>query len=158
MYLYQLTSNYMQVLDMIEDGNKDFLDTLESIDESIENKVENYGKVIKSLEANVEGLKTEENRLADRRKFMESSIKRMKTNVEQSMIATNKLKIKGDLFTFAIQKNPPRLEVLDDSLIPRDYFTDQAPKLENKLVLDALKQGYDVPGAQMAQGQSLRIR
>lgn len=158
MYLYELTSNYMQVLDMIEDGNEDFLDTLESIEESLEYKVENYGKVIKSLEANVEGLKTEEKRLAERRKFMESSIKRMKSNVEQSMIATNKLKIKGDLFTFSIQKNPPRLEVLDDSQIPEGFFIPQPPILNNKELLEELKLGHEIPGATIAQGQSLRIR
>lgn len=158
MRLYDLTHNYRQVLDMIEEGNEQFLDTLESIDEAIEDKVENYGKVIKSVEAGIDGLKAEEKRLADRRKFMENSVKRMKQNVEEAMIHTGKKKIKGPLFTFAIQKNPPSVEVLDEKHIPQGFWIPQDPKLNKKEIMEELKLGHEVPGVELKQTESLRIR
>ena len=143
---------------MIEDGNEQFLDTLESINDAIEDKAENYGKVIKSVEAGIEGLKAEEKRLAERRKFMENSVKRMKENVEQSMISTGKKKIKGPLFTFAIQKNPPSVEVIEERHIPQGFWVPQEPKLNKKELLEELKLGHEVPGVELKQSESLRIR
>lgn len=158
MRLYDLTNNYRQVLDLIEEGDERFLDTLESVDEAIEDKVENYGKVIKSVEAGIEGLKAEEKRLAERRKFMENSVKRMKENVEQSMISTGKTKIKGPLFTFSIQKNPPSVEVIEERHIPQGFWIPQEPKLNKKELLEELKLGHEVPGVELKQSESLRIR
>ena len=158
MRLYDLTLNYRQVLEMIEEGDERFLDTLESLDDAIEDKAENYGKVIKSVEAGIEGLKAEEKRLAERRKFMENSVKRMKENVQESMIQTGKKKIKGQLFTFSIQKNPPSVEVLDEGEIPEGYWVPQPAKLDKKELLEGLKLGHEIPGATIKQSESLRIR
>ena len=158
MRLYDLSQNYRQVLDMIEEGDERFLDTLESLDEAIEDKVENYGKVIKSVEAGIEGLKAEEKRLAERRKFMENSVKRMKENVEQSMISTGKKKIKGPLFTFSIQKNPPSVEVIEERHIPQGFWIPQEPKLNKKELLEELKLGHEVPGVALKESEGLRIR
>lgn len=158
MRLYDLTTNYRQVLELIEEGDERYLDTLESLDEAIEDKTENYGKVIKSVEAGMAGLKAEEKRLADRRKFMENSVKRMKENVEQSMIATGKKKIKGELFTFSIQKNPASVEVLDDSRIPKGFFVQPEPVLNKRELLEELKLGHEIDGVQLKQTESLRIR
>ena len=158
MRLYDLTNNYRQVLDLIEEGDEHFLDTLESIDEAIEDKVENYGKVIKSVEAGIEGLKGEVKRLTERIRFMENSTKRMKKNVEESMIQTGKKKIKGQLFTFAIQKNPPSVEVLDERWIPDGFWVPQEPKLNKKEIMEELKLGHEVPGVELKQTESLRIR
>ena len=158
MHIYEMSSRYRQVLDLIEEGDERYLDTLESIGDLLEDKVENYGKVIKSVEAGIEGLKAEEKRLAERRKFMESSVKRMKQNVEESMIQTGKKKIKGQLFTFAIQKNPPSVEVLDEKHIPQGYWTPQEPKLNKKEIMEELKLGHEVPGVELKQTESLRIQ
>lgn len=158
MRLYDLTNNYRQVLDLIEEGDERFLNTLESIDEAIEDKVENYGKVIKSVEAGIEGLKGEVKRLTERIRFMENSVKRMKQNVQESMIQTGKKKIKGQLFTFAIQKNPPSVEVLDEKHVPQGFWIPQEPKLNKKEIMEELKLGHEVPGVELKQTESLRIR
>jgi len=158
MRLYDLTQNYRQVLDMIEEGDERFLDTLESLEGEIEDETENYGKVIKSVEAGIDGLKAEEKRLAERRKFMENSVKRMKKNIEESMVQTGKTKIKGPLFTFSIQKNPPSVEVLDEGEIPEGFWIPQPAALDKKQLLEGLKLGHEIPGVQMKQSESLRIR
>lgn len=158
MRLYDLSQQYSEVLNLIEEGDERFIDTLESIEDLLENKVENYGKVIKSVEAGIEGLKVEEKRLSDRRKFMENSVKRMKENVEQSMISTGKKKIKGPLFTFSIQKNPPSVEVIEERHIPEGFWIPQDPKLNKKELLEELKLGHEVPGVELRQTEGLRIK
>ena len=67
-------------------------------------------------------------------------------------------KIDGQLFKIAIQKNPPSLEVLNELSIPRSYFVTPEPVLDKALIKEELKLGHDVPGVQLKQGESLRIR
>ena len=85
-------------------------------------------------------------------------MKRMKDSLEQAMLDVDMKRIKTELFTFNIQKNPPSLDVVDESKIPDAYFDPQPPKLDKKFVLMKLKEGTEIPGVQVRQGESLRIR
>jgi hypothetical protein len=158
MKLYSLTNDYQQVLNLIEDGAEGLQDTLEAIEDAIEDKVENIGKVIKTIDAEVAGLKAEEQRLSDRRKSLENNTKRIKQYAEQSMQDAGMKKIKGQLFTFSIQKNPPSVDILDESLIPEIFFDQPEPVLNKKLLLSELKNGFEYKGVQLKQGESLWIR
>lgn len=158
MKLYSLTKSYQEVLDLIEEGAMDLTDTLESITDAVEDKVENIAKLVKTLEAEAAGIKVEEQRLADRRKSRENHAKRLKEYAEGAMLQTGQKKIKGPLFTIAIQKNPPSVNISDESLIPKAYFVEQAPTLNKKEVLQDLKLGLPIPGAEIKQTESLRIR
>ena len=56
--LYELTGEFLQLMDMLEDEECDeqcIMDTLESIEYEIEDKADGYAKIIKSLESNVVG-------------------------------------------------------------------------------------------------------
>lgn len=74
------------------------------------------------------------------------------------MKATGKTKSKGQLFNLSIQKNPPSLNVEDEKLIPEEYWIEQAPVLDKKAMLVALKAGEEIPGVSIKQTESLRIR
>lgn len=129
-----------------------------TIEDAIEIKLESYAMVIKNIESDVAGLKTEEKRLGDKRKAMENNIKRMKLAMHEAMSSTGDKKIKGEKFTFTIQKNPPSLKVADESLIPEIFFDEQKPTLNKKLLMESIKNGFEYEGAQISQGESLRIR
>ncbi|ARK23594.1 hypothetical protein SporoP37_02065 [Sporosarcina sp. P37] len=156
--LYELTGNYLQIQRMIEDGSEGLEDTLESIEGALEDKLESYAMVIRNIESDVEGLKAEEKRLADRRKTMENGIKRMKLSMHDAMSSTGEKKIKGEKFTFTIQKNPPSLKLVDESLIPKEFLVEVAPSIDKKAIMERLKANEEIPGAQISQGESLRIR
>lgn len=158
MKLYELSQNYQMVLDMIEDGNEEYLDTLESLGEAIEEKAENTAKLIKSLDAQTEVIKAEEKRLADRRRALENKAKRMKEYLQENLEAAGIKKVKGQLLTVAIQKNPPSLNVVDESLIDQSYFIEQKPALDKKALLQAIKDGAEVEGVEIKQTESVRIR
>lgn len=158
MNLYELSTSYQQIQSMIEDGQEGLEDTLESLNDAIEEKAVGYAKVIRNLEGQANAIKEEEKRLADRRKHLESNIKRLKDFLEASMINNNLRKIKTELFSFNIQKNPPGLDVFDDKQIPENYLIPQEPKIDRKTIIQELKTGKEIPGVQIKQGESLRIR
>ena len=158
MNLYELSGAYHHIQTMIEDGQDGLEDTLESLNDAIEDKAVGYAKVIKNLESQAKAIKEEEKRLADRRKSLENNVNGLKENLEQAMVFNGKKKIKTNLFSFNVQKNPPSLKVIDEDLIPKQYYEEQAPKLNRRELLNNLKEGELIDGVEITQGESLRIR
>ena len=158
MRLYELTSSYEQLLEMAEQFDEETLrDTLESINEAIEEKVENTAYVIKSLEANVKIIDEEVKRLQAMKSTQQRNIKSLKEYIQESMEKVGLGKIEGSLIKVSIQNNPPSIRLDDDFKIGK-YLVSVEPKFDKKAILSDLKQGLDVPGAEMVQGKSIRIR
>lgn len=77
MKLYELTQAYNQVLEMAEDLDTETLqDTLDSIREPIKEKAENIIKMVKSMDAEADGLAKEAERLTKRKKSARSKSKK----------------------------------------------------------------------------------
>ena len=157
MNLYELSEKYAQIQDMIESGHDGLDDTLESLEDAIDDKLIGYASIIRNLEADVKAIKKEKSRLSDKQRTLENSITRLKNNAEVSLRATDKRKYKAGLFTFSLAKNPPHAVILDDKAIPKQYYIEQEPTLDKKTLLNDLKNG-DVPGAELQQSESLRIK
>ena len=159
--IYELTEAYRQLLELAEDQHTDqkiLADTMEALDGEIEAKADGYAKVITELNAKAKTIKQEEDRLADRRKAIEKNARSIKERLERSMIAMNKKKIKTDLFSFNIQKNPPSLVIdkMDD--VPEVFLISQPDKVNNGAIMMALKSGAKYNWCHLAQSESLRIR
>lgn len=164
MTLYDLTDEYMALLQMAEDPDCDpevLADTMEALEGEIEDKADGYAIVMKELEATEQKIKTEVDRLNARRLSISNNIRCMKLRLQTSMIETGKTKFKTDLFSFGIQKNPPAV-VIDEQYIeniPKKYLVQQDPVIDKKKIKEDLKAGVDLEGiAHLAQTESLRIR
>lgn len=156
--LYELTENYQHVLDLAEQLDAEVLkDTLDSIDEAIEVKVENTAKVIKELEGKASTIDVEIKRLQDRKSTLVNNSKGIKEYLQTEMEKVGKTKIKGELFNIGIQNNPVSVNVLNESLIPEGFFVPQSANLDKKALKEELKHG-DIPGAELIQTKGLRIR
>ena len=162
--IYELTSDYLNLLELAEDPDIDeqaFLDTLEGIEGALEDKADNYAKVMRMLEADTKGIKAEEERLAKRRKTIEGNVSRMKSALQFAMQTTGKTKFKTTLFSFGIRKNPPSV-VIDAANVrdfPEQYVIESEPVLDKKALKDALKAGEDMTGlCHLEQSESLSIR
>ena len=75
MTLYELTEQYQQLVDMAADAEPEVLaDTLEGIEGEIEDKADNYAKVIRSIAGDIESVQAEIDRLSRRKRAMERII------------------------------------------------------------------------------------
>ena len=165
--LYELSgefvkwSEYMEQTELEPDMAEALKDALENMAADIEFKLENYAKIIKNFESDIEGLKAEEARLAAKRKAKENAIKAMKERMTIAMQQTGKLDIKTPLFSFKVQKNTPSVvldvhSVLD---IPEKYRIPQEPKIDKKLLKADIEAGEDLDGiAHIERSESIRIR
>lgn len=164
MTLYELTEDYMNLLELAEDPDIDeqaFTDTLEGIDGALEDKAEGYAKVIRTLEGDAAACDAESKRLRNKKQTIENNIKRMKAALQYAMQATGKTKFKTALFSFGIQKNPAAVVIDEGYLenIPDRFLIPQDPQIDKKAIKEALKAGEDLEGiAHLEQTESLRIR
>lgn len=159
MKLYELSQSFRQLLDMADSMDEEmFRDTLQAIEEALEDKVENTAKFIRCLDADIEAIKAEEKRLADRRKALETKVVNAKSYLQEQLELAGIDKVKRPTLTVSIQANPPSVEITDESLIPTTYMVPQPSKIDKKAILSALKDGLLIEGCSIKKTKGVRIR
>lgn len=165
--LYELTNEYKSIYEQMDDPDVDeesFLEMLSLINEDIHDKAENYAKVIRSAEGDLENLKSEIDRLTKKKKAVDGHITRMKEALQSAMEITGEKKFTTPLFSFNIQKNPATCEFDTDDIskIPEKYHIKQEDKIDKKAVIADLKnkkEAVKLKGiAHLIQNESLRIK
>lgn len=159
MNLYELKENYLELANKIWAGEDDLEDTLESINDSIDSKAENYAKLIRNIEGDVIALDKEIERLKNRKDSLKNSKDRLKKNLMEAMIETGKEKIKTELFSISVANNAPAVHITNENLIPSMYFNVKEIKnLDKERVKKILKQGNEIDGVELTRGRRLNIR
>lgn len=161
--IYEITQDYLTILEMMELPELDaqtLRDTMEGIDGEFEIKADGYAKVLKEIEASIEAIDKEKERLAERSKTLKENAKKLKATLQGAMETIGKTKFKTDLFSFGIQKNPVAL-VIDENDVkkfPRKYIKVER-SIDKTALKEALKNGAEFEGlAHLEQSESLRIR
>lgn len=160
MKLYELTGNYLNLMELVDNEGvpqEVLQESLQEVKEGIETKSENIAKLIKNIDSDIQGLKVEEKRLKEKRQSLENKQACLKQYLEESLKAVDIKKVKTPLFTIAIQKNAPSVIVESEESIPECYYITRK-ELSRTAILDALKEGKEVAGAKLEQKESLRIR
>lgn len=159
--LYQLTNNYKTVSNMLYDEDTDeqmILDTLEGIEGEIEDKADNYAKIIKELEAKQNARKEEAKRLTKSAKVFENRAKTLKSNLFNAMKETGKTNFVTDLFSFNIVKNGGKQTLTIDGKVPEEY-TKTIIENDTDKIRQALEEGKELSFAHLEpRGESLRIK
>ena len=162
--IYELTDQWKEVEGMLYDGETDeqiILDTLESIDGEIEQKADNYAKLIKNMLSDAKILSAEEDRIRRRRQSIESRAKRLKETLQANLEYIGKTKFIPVLFSFSVSKNSGKqpLEITDNlDDIPGKFLIPQPPVVDKDKVRELLKE-KEVEWAHLEPyGKHLNIR
>lgn len=160
MKLYEITELYENITNLYEDGDiekADFESALNNIQVEFTEKLDSIGKLIKNLESDDKALDEEIERLKVKKNT--NKIKNLKSYVESQLVLTDTKKVETPLFKFAIQKNPPSLDIKDESNIPPEFFVTAKPTLNKRELLKVIKSGeLSIDGVELKQSESLRIR
>ncbi len=164
MKLYELTEQYDGVMNLLYDGETDeqtILDTLESIEGEIEDKADNYAKIIKNMLGEAEAVKREKDRLQARQQALENRAKWLKDTLQANLEFIGKTKFKTELFSFSVSSNGGKQPlVITDNLgeIPGKYLIPQDPVVDKDAVRELLKD-KEVEWAKLEPyGKHLNIR
>lgn len=161
--LFLLAAEHRALSDKLHDLDLDdqtIADTLEGESGDLIEKGKNVAAVFRNLESDAKQIKEAEQQLAERRKAIEKRAESLRNYLKTNMEIAGIQKIECPWFVVSIAQNPESVTVDDESAIPRDYFKEIPAtfQLDKALVKQAIKDGFDVPGARLTRGTSLRIK
>lgn len=162
MRLYEMSEQYNMLLEMLQDDmdSEQLNIMVDGMEGKIEEKIENTVKVMRSLEADAAAIDEEIKRLTKRKTVIGNNVQSLKNNVEMTMRNLNIDQVKGTLHTISFKKNPPKLNIISESNITYEFYSEPVvePKLDRKKLLDALKAGLELDGVGIVQETSLTIK
>lgn len=119
--LYELTGQYRQLQAVLEDGNEEYPIEMLTVGEDLDQKIENYGFIIRNFESEEAALKAEIDRLTDRRKKAQRAIERLKESLFNSLKATNRSQVTTPHFVFSIAHAGGKKPLVIDGEVPVEY-------------------------------------
>ena len=155
MKLYEITDAYLN-LDEVEKTDE-IIKVLDGIKDEFDKKAENTVKVIRNFEADIQALRDEEKRLANKRKSLEKKKEDLKEYLYFNMERMQVRKVNAGIFDINIQKNPPSIKILDEATIP-DKYKIASYRIDKKTLKDDIKNGVEIEGAELVQTEGIRIR
>lgn len=164
MKLYELTAAYNRLQDDIESGNipEDAIaDTLEAVQGEFDEKVDNIACLIKNLKTEAEGIKAEEQALAERRRIKENRIKSLTEYLSEALISAGKRNLETARNALSFRRSYT-LEIDDENafkIMHRDLCTViTTVNIPKKEITDRIKSGFEVSGAELVEHQNLQVR
>ena len=123
----------------------------------LSNKSSNILKYLNNLQADLEQIKLEKQRLDKIRKSKESKYNRLSDYIISVMTNLDKAKIETDIGNYALRKST-KVEIIDETLIPEEYFNIKFEKTVDKVSLKEVLKSQDVPGVKLTTGYNLNIQ
>lgn len=159
--IYTLNKDYAELSTMLEAAEtpeeiEAIQNTLEMLDLSIEEKIENTAKYMVNVESDIQGLKTEIDRLTKIKKAKENAVERLKNNVEYVMKQKGIEKLAVGTFKAGYRKSES-VEIINLDVIPAD-FTKVEIKADKTAIKKAIKAGETVDGAQIQTNMNFYIK
>jgi len=162
--LFEIAQEYRQITDVLMDTQCDeqtLADTLEGERWPLELKAQNYGFVIRNLEASAEAIDNAIVQMEARAQAMKKRAEALRARLKQGMEIAGVSELSCPYFAMKIKKNPPSVEVWDENQVPESFWVQPPPpakRIDKKAIKAALDAGQDVPGAKASQGTRIEIK
>ena len=123
----------------------------------LSSKSSNILKYLNNLQADLEQIKLEKQRLDKIKKSKEAKYNRLSDYIISVMTNLDKAKIETNIGNYALRKST-KVEILDEKLIPEEYFNISIDKTVDKLTLKEVLKSQEIPGVRLATGFNLNIQ
>ena len=159
--IYELNKSYAELSAMLETAETEeelqaINDTLEMIDCSIEEKLENTAKFIVNINSDIDGVKAEIDRLTALKKQKENMVQRLKGNIEYALKERGIDALSVGTFKCGYRKSES-VEVDDLKSIPTDYVKTEI-KPDKTAIKKALKAGEEIGGVHIQTNMNFYIK
>lgn len=151
--LYEIDEEILNCVDM-ETGEIIDVERLGQLQLDREDKVEGIALWIKNLLSDADAIKSEEEKLAQRRKANENKAKNLKEYLSKFL---NGQKFKTPKVSISYRKSES-VEVTDISKLDDDYLKFAEPTVDKTKVKKALKAGTALQGVSLVENQNIQIR
>ena len=158
--IYEISSNILDLLIMIEDNevnvtDKCVIDTFEGLEGELDDKVNEWCRVIKSIEYEKKNLSEEIKRLQTKKISKENEVKKMRSALCDVLKKLGYDKYKTAEYTLYSFKSD-KLD-LKKELVPDELRKERVTKvIDEKAIKDLLLAGEDLPYAKLINNLTIR--
>lgn len=162
--LYELSAEYAGFLDAYanaqnEEEAAEILQSLVDIHGELTEKAENYVRVIKNVQSDVDGYKAEAKRLTAKAKAGENLIDRLKNAMLDAMMLTDTPVIQTSIGKWRLQPNPYKCVVTDWTKLPMEFREPQPDKVDNAGLIKHYKATGEVfDGCEVTREMGVRFQ
>lgn len=168
MKLYEISENYrafMAAVDAGEIPEDAVADTLDGIEGEFEQKADNIACLIKELRLEGQAIKEEADRLTARQRQKQAAADRLARYLQAHMQTMGKGKIETARNRITIKKNPVSCKILDEDTVlgflqlhgMADCYK-QETTIKKRELLSRLKDGDEIPGAELDVSERIEIK
>ena len=162
--LYELTEAYLELMSQMEDCTTEDEETalaaqIDAISDDIARKGEAFARICRNLQADADAYAAEIKRLQNRKKITENMIARMKGHILFSMGIAGATELHTSIGKWTVQKNPPKVVIMDESKVPEEFALPQPAKIMPSLIMKHYRDTGEIPpGCDVVQEDGVRFR
>lgn len=160
--LYQISEDYQKIMDMIDESgefNPEQLEMLGQVESDIEKKCESIVYITKNLDHMIEGVQKRICELEKREGKLVKQLSWLKNYLLNNLITLEKQELKTEEFDIKVRENKYALDIHSTDLIEDKYVKTTVNKtIDKRLIIEDLKKGIEVPGAEFKPTKSVVIR
>lgn len=120
-------------------------------------KIEAYRQVTQSFKDKAEARAKEADALREHSKALLNHAKRIEDRLIFIMQARDKTRFEGLTFDAVLQTTPGSVDIVNDAEIPEMFKKlTQEVSIDKSAILEQLRSGHSVPGAQLKKGQRIK--
>ena len=123
----------------------------------LSSKSSNLLKYLNNLQCDLEQIRLEKQRLDKIKKSKESKYEKLSDYIIYIMQTLHKAKIETEIGNYALRKST-KVEVIDEKLIPEEYFNIKVDKSVDKTALKEVLKSKEIPGVKLTTGFNLNIQ
>lgn len=148
------------VLGLIEGELTEQLENALTINQNeLQEKAINYGYAIKSIEADIDTIDAEIERLKALKTSRATAIDRMKSAVLEALTIYGIEKVTSPTLNLSVRLNPESVDIVNEYQIPDIYKKEKVSfTIDKTLIKEDLKAGLEVPGAVLKRTKRLEIK
>jgi hypothetical protein len=160
--LYELSADYLEILDLLEDS--DDAGALEAQLDALAGAITHKAEAIAGLVQQLEGMaalrKAEAKRMAELSAADERRAERLRSYLLRNLQSVGAERVDTPRFRISVRSNPPSVAVLEQMLVPAEYLrTVTTTSCDKRAVLDHFKATGEIPaGIEIARGVRLEIK
>lgn len=161
---FEVAAQYRRLAELLAERHDDeqvIADTLESMSEPLDARLENLAKMVRNLESATRGVEQTIAHLEARHEGLQRAAQRGRQLILDLMRTAGRDKVTTALFSMAVRKNPLTVVIDDEQRLQPEYFTHHeapAPTPNKRAIAAALKAGIPVAGVHTEQGVRLDIQ
>lgn len=140
----------------LEESALSYLDDLANAEAE---KIDAYAYVMREQAARIEFIKSEEKRLAQRRRTAENALSAIKQRLISQLEYANLKKVAGNTSTVSLRKSKSVFVGIDAESLPEGLRTQKTTfSADKKAIKAALESGENIEGCSIEEGTSLLVR